>query len=273
MKTIITFLLMIVTSSLNYSQSSIVFDAGTDIEVGTGADVSAGTITVNGTHSGGGTFNNGPLPVELVSFNAIIVKDKVELKWQTSTEVNNYGFEVERKAGSLQSAVSSNPESFRKISSNQFEKIGFVHGQGNSNSPKEYSFVDDAVFSGKYFYRLKQIDNDGKYEYSEAIEADLGTPKEFNLSQNYPNPFNPMTTIKFALPEASKVNLKVYSVMGEEVVELVNEEKPAGFHQVEFSARGGSAPGGNASKLSSGIYFYEINAGKFRSIKKMLLIK
>ena len=97
MKTIITFLSIMLTSTLLYSQSSIVFDTGTTIDVGSGADVSAGTITVNGTYSGGGTFNNGPLPVEMVFFNAMIVKEKVELKWKTATEQNNYGFEIERK--------------------------------------------------------------------------------------------------------------------------------------------------------------------------------
>ncbi len=194
---------------------------------------------------------SGALPVELSSFSLSYSGGFVTLNWETANEVNNFGFEIERQVSSKQS-VGGN-----------WDKIGFVNGNGNSNSPKDYSFADKTILSGKYSYRLKQIDNDGKYEYSKAIEVDLGTPNKFSLSQNYPNPFNPVTTIKFGLPEASKVNLKLFSVIGEEVAELINEEKPAGFHQVEF----------DASKFSSGIYFYELNAGTFRSIKKMILLR
>ena len=250
MKTIITFLSILLVSSLLYSQSKIVFDTGTNIDVGTGADVCAGTITVNGTFTGSGTFCSGPLPVELASFNEMVVDDKVELKWQTATEVNNYGFDVEREAGSQQPAGSS------------WVKIGFVKGSGNSNSQKNYSFTDEPEGGAEFQYRLKQLDVDGTFKYSEKVTVVLENIA-FKLEQNYPNPFNPVTTIKFALPEASKVSLKIFSAVGEEVAELVNEEKPAGYHQVEF----------NATKLSSGIYFYELNAGTFRSIKKMILLK
>jgi hypothetical protein len=267
MKTILTFVSLLVTSSLLYSQSSIVFDVGTTIDVGTGADVSAGTITVNGTSSGGGTFNNGPLPVELVAFNAAIIKDKVELKWQTSTEVNNYGFEVERKVGSPQSAGGSDPKNFREVGSNQFEKIGFVNGHGNSNSPQIYSFVDKTLLNGKYSYRLKQIDNDGKYEYSKTIEIDLGTPKEFSLSQNYPNPFNPSTVISFQLAAGGHVVLKVYDALGNKVETLVNENQSAGTHEVVFQSAVGS------QLLASGVYYYQLHAGSFVQTKKMIIMK
>ncbi len=132
------------------------------------------------TFNGLGYFND-PLPVELTSFSAATIGSTIKLNWQTATEVNNYGFEVERRALSAERQA--------------WEKIGFVNGNGNSNSPKDYSFVDDKVSSGKYSYRLKQIDNDGQFEYSKTINVDFNGVKKFELSQNYPNPFNPTTTI------------------------------------------------------------------------------
>lgn len=139
-----------------------------------------------------------------------------------------------------------------------------MQGNGNSNSAKEYTFTDEKISNGKYSYRLKQIDNDGKYEYSKEIEIDVDKiPTVFALAQNYPNPFNPATVISFQLPVDSKVQLKIYDVVGSEVATLVNEERPAGFHHVEFNARG----------LASGIYFYSLQAGEFLQIKKFVLMK
>lgn len=259
MRTLIIFLSIIFTTSLLYSQSTIVYDVGTLIDVGTGADVCAGTITVNGTYNGGGTFCSGPLPVELVSFNATAEDNIVELKWKTATEVNNYGFEVERKFGNDQSPVSN------------FTKIGFVAGNGNSNSPKEYSYEDKSPIGGnKFKYRLKQIDNDGKFEYSDIIEITV-LPDKFELSQNYPNPFNPLTKIRLAIPnvlvsgtkQSTNVTLKVYDILGNEVATLVDEEKYAGVYEVSF----------DASQLSSGIYFYTLQAGSFIETKKMIVLK
>ena len=144
-----------------------------------------------------------------------------------------------------------------------WEMIGFVEGHGNSNSPKEYFFIDDNVTSGKYAYRLKQIDNDGTYEFSKVIEIDVDAPLGYELSQNYPNPFNPTTTIKFSLPEAANVKLSLYNIIGETVALLVNEFKEAGVHTINF----------NASDLNSGIYFYKLEADNFVKIRKMSLIK
>ena len=149
-----------------------------------------------------------------------------------------------------------------------WDKIGFVNGNGNSNSPKNYSFDDNNVTAGKYSYRLKQIDNDGQFEYSKTIEVDLGAPKKFELSQNYPNPFNPTTTIKFNLPEAGNVKLTLFNILGQEIKTLVNEFKESGVHTINF----------DASELNSGIYIYKLEAGSsqgqaFTQTRKMNLIK
>ena len=183
------------------------------------------------------------------------------MKWHTATEVNNYGFDVERKAP-------LNPSEWGNWGGG--EKIGFVAGNGNSNSPKEYSFVDKIISGGgKYRYKLKQIDNDGKFEYSNTVEVEIA-PGKFELFQNYPNPFNPSTTIKFTTPDAGrrdsspyKTSLRVYDVLGSEVATLVNREMPAGIYEVNF----------DASMLPSGVYFYRLQAGGFIQTKQMIILK
>ncbi|MBZ0182105.1 MAG: endonuclease [Melioribacteraceae bacterium] len=221
----------------------------------------------------GGLGDPAPLPVELVSFTASVNNDEVILLWETATELNNFGFEVERSA-----YVGTN----RDLSA-QWNKVGFVEGHGNSNSPKEYSFVDNKTFEvfprresfgqnlggldAKLQYRLKQIDYDGKFEYSEIITLEtLGAtslPATFALEQNYPNPFNPITSIEYSVPSNEYVTLKVYDVLGNTVSILVNENKEAGKYNVSF----------DGSNLTSGIYFYSINAGGFTQVKKMMLVK
>jgi hypothetical protein len=234
----------------------------TDVEAKISFTLTQGELDLNGNKLYvNGEEYAGPLPVELSSFSAVIVNNGIKLNWRTETEVSNYGFDVERQVGSRQSAVGN------------WEMIGFVEGHGNSNSPKEYSFVDNNVAGGKYSYRLKQIDNDGKFEYSKVIEVDVGAPLEFELSQNYPNPFNPSTKIKFSVPVTSNVKLSVFNILGEEVQILVNETKEAGIHTINFSAIGGSAFGGNAYTLPSGIYFYKLETRNFIQVKKMSLLK
>ena len=196
----------------------------------------------------GGASDNA-LPVELSSFSASVVGDAVKLNWRTETEVNNYGFEVERCALSAERQA--------------WEKIGFVNGNGNSNSPKSYSYEDKNLTAGKYSYRLKQIDNDGQFEYSKTVEVDLSGVKKFELSQNYPNPFNPTTTIKFSLPEAGNVKLILFNILGQEVKTLVNESKESGVHTINF----------DASELNSGIYIYKLESGSFTQTRKMTLVK
>jgi len=195
----------------------------------------------------GNKANASPFPVELSLFNAILFEDKVKLDWRTETETNNYGFEIERM-----------------IEDSEWERIGFVEGHGNSNSPKDYTYTDQTIeISGKYYYRLKQIDNDGEFEYSDIVSINSGTPDNYYLSQNYPNPFNPTTTIEFSLPERQLVILRIYNTLGEAVIELVNEITEPGNHSVTL----------DASELPSGTYFYTISAGNYYAVKKMTLLK
>ena len=197
---------------------------------------------------------NFPFPVELTSFTASVRGKEVKLNWQTSTEVDNYGFNIERASSS------TSP-------SQGWEKIGFVNGHGNSNSIKSYSFTDREVLNGIYSYRLKQIDADGNFEYSPTVEVTVNNlPAQFELSQNYPNPFNPSTIIKYTLPSKEFVQLRVFNVLGNEIATLVNEAQEAGNYTIEF----------NAAKINittSGIYFYRLEAGSFVDSRKMTLVK
>jgi hypothetical protein len=209
-----------------------------------------------GTH-GRGVFQgtiDAPLPVELTTFAGLYSGTSIELKWETATEVNNYGFEVEKSSDK-----------------NVWKKVGFVEGHGNSNSPKSYSFNDlDINGSEKFYYRLKQIDIDGKYEYSKVVEVSV-VVGNYSLSQNYPNPFNPSTKINYTIPETANVKVEVFSVTGELVTQLVNLQQNAGNYSVEFNTS-------SYSNLSSGLYIYRINVqglsgNKFSQTRKMLLLK
>ncbi len=196
-----------------------------------------------------------PTPVELTSFSAKLIGENVVLNWHTATEVNNYGFQVERQ---------------KEKGESEWENIGFVEGHGNSNSPKDYSFVDADKLIGTIKYRLKQIDIDGAFEYSDIVEVNINSdlPAKFELTQNYPNPFNPTTTINYTVPvvetrHALSLQLNVYDALGRKVATLVNETKTPGNYSVQF----------DASKLSSGIYYYTLQAGDFTATKKMILMK
>jgi hypothetical protein len=192
----------------------------------------------------------GGLPVELTSFTALLTDNKVTLNWQTATEVNNYGFNVERSEQVM-------------YKSNEWEKIGFVKGNGNSNSPKSYSFSDPKLSSGRVKYRLKQIDLDGQYEYSNAVEVNVDAPTSFSVYQNFPNPFNPSTKIKYELPQNSFVTIKVFDAIGREIKSLLNQQKETGFHEINFDGK----------DLPSGVYIYKIQAGEFIQTRKMILMK
>ena len=193
------------------------------------------------------------VPVELTSFTAKSVDGMVLLNWATATELNNLGFDIER-------ASAENSEQEDELT---WEKIGFVDGNGTSSKVTEYLFKDEKPVTGKSYYRLKQIDYDGTFKIYDKVLVDFAGVTEFALDQNYPNPFNPGTVIKYAVGSKQHTTLKIYDVLGNEVAELVNEIKSPGNYKTEF----------DASKLSSGIYYYQMRAGKFVQTKKMLLIK
>ncbi len=184
------------------------------------------------------------IPVELASFEAKAENNKVNITWKTATETNNKGFEIERK------------------NNTDWETITFIGGKGSTTNISSYSYTDQVNVVGKYIYRLKQIDFDGTVNYSNEVEV-LVQPSEFSLSQNYPNPFNPSTTIKFTLAAKGQVIIKVFSINGQEVATIINEEKDAGYYSVQY----------NASSLASGVYLYRMVAGKFNMTKKFILLK
>jgi hypothetical protein len=214
----------------------------------------SGSITTNAQSSNAasgdfvlGSYDSNPLPVNLSSFSAVPSNGKINLSWKTSVETNNHGFDVERSADK-----------------SVWASLTFIQGQGNSNTAKEYSYSDNSITkAGTYYYRLKQIDNNGGYKYSDITEADYVVPTAYSLNQNYPNPFNPNTMISYSLPLASNVKISVYNAIGETVKILENGFKSAGNYSVSF----------NAANMPSGIYFYRIEAGTFSQVRKMMLLK
>lgn len=202
-------------------------------------------------------MTNSGLPVELSSLTASVSELNVVLNWRTETEINNYGFEVQRISDEAM------------LLKEQWESVGFVDGNGNSNSPVEYSFTDRVNHSGKISYRLKQIDSDGKYEFSKIVEVNVGQPNKFVLGQNYPNPFNPSTIIKYSLPTESEINIEVFNTLGQKVATLIKANQSAGSYESKF----------DASNLTSGIYFYTLsarslkNSETFKETRKMLLLR
>lgn len=193
------------------------------------------------------TSNSGGLPVELISFTASQAERNIKLQWFTASETNNMGFEIQRKT--LQS---------------EFRTIGFVKGKGTTTEKQSYLFTDqpDGI-SDKIIYRLKQVDFNGSFTYSDEISINPITPFEFALNQNYPNPFNPATSIEYSIPYKVTVVLKVFDVLGNEVTTLVNEEKPEGKYKIKF----------DGNNLSAGVYFYQLWAGNYTTAKKLILMK
>jgi photosystem II stability/assembly factor-like uncharacterized protein len=191
---------------------------------------------------------HGYVPVELTSFTSSVSGSNVLLKWQTASELNNMGFEIERaSANTLQ----------------EWKKVGFVAGSGTTTEIRSYSYLDNNLKTGTYYYRLKQIDYDGTFNYSDEIEVEVVVPFNFALEQNYPNPFNPTTIIRYSVPENSLVNIKVYNIIGQEVAELLNEVKSPDRYEINFEAKG----------LASGIYLVKMQAGDFTSTIKITLLK
>ncbi|HQY52642.1 MAG TPA: FG-GAP-like repeat-containing protein [Ignavibacteria bacterium] len=230
-------------SLYNTSYTSSDFDNDGDIDIAikeSGNDKVA--ILLNG---------DSPLPVELTSFTSDVNSNSVKLNWSTSAEQNNSGFEIQRTF-------------VKNETPDVWTKAGFIIGAGNSNSSSEYSFEDKNLSSGKYKFRLKQIDFNGNFKYYDlSVEVLIGIPASTELMQNYPNPFNPVTNISYRLSENGNVSISVYDNSGREVKTLVNEFKEAGYYSAEFIG----------SDLASGIYFYKLTAGNFVMTKKLSLVK
>lgn len=197
------------------------------------------------------------VPIQLASFTASYLGNaRVRLNWTTISEINNYGFEVERSSGT--------PNNFELLPGS------FIPGNGTTNERRDYTWTDNNAPAGRLYYRLKQIDLDGTINYTEPISVDVPTgvgddqtPSTFALKQNYPNPFNPATTIEFSIPNAGFVSLRVFDVLGKEIATIVNEELAAGNFQRTFSAE----------NLSSGVYYYKLTTGNFSSVKKLIVSK
>ena len=239
-------LVSLVSLQLTLAQS-IIINSGASIYVPAGADICAESYgNISGNIYGEGTqCGQLPVPVELQSFTAIAKITEVILKWKTATEVNNYGFNIERNL------------------KENWETIGFVEGNGNSNSPKSYSFIDkNPVGGSKFKYRLKQIDTDGQFEYSNVVEVEI-IPQKYELYQNYPNPFNPVTNIKFSLPRPTQLKIILFNSLGEKVATLVDGMYEMGYHKIIF----------NSNNLSSGTYLYRIESSEFVQVKKLMIIK
>ncbi|MFZ4620326.1 MAG: T9SS type A sorting domain-containing protein [Bacteroidota bacterium] len=191
------------------------------------------------------------LPVELVSFTAAEKRSSVELRWSTATEMNYYGFDIERATVSGEILIQN------------WHSVGFIQGGGTTSIPRSYTFSDKNITSGSYAYRLKQVDMDGKYTYSPVIEITVTKPKSFELMQNYPNPFNPSTRIDYSVPAAGRVHITVTNMLGQQLNVLVDEYKESGKYSAEF----------NAAYLPSGVYFYTLRSGTSSIQKKMILTK
>lgn len=216
-------------------------------------DVTGGNpgFDVNFNALPGGPYNSGsaPLPVELTSFTASITGKSVTLNWTTASEVNNHGFEIQRQSGN-----------------NEWITIGFKEGNGTIAQQSAYTYTDDIshIAAHQINYRLKQIDFNGSYSFSNIVEIFAGMPDGYVLEQNYPNPFNPATKIRFGFDKDTKAQLKVFDILGNEVTELFNDVTEAGkIYEINF----------NAENLASGIYYYQLKGDNKTEMKKMMLIK
>lgn len=226
------------TTAFTFSAGSSINDLRKSRVGTTGWALTSAGLIAKGTNIG--------LPVELSAFTASTNKDNVVLNWNTKTEINNRGFEIERKSVD-----------------GHYTTIAFVNGNGTTTEQQSYSYTDTKLAQGTYSYRLKQLDFNGNFEYSFAVEANVTNPMDYSLLQNYPNPFNPSTIISFNLPEKSNIKLSVYNVLGQVVATLVNGVVDAGTHNVTF----------DASNLNSGVYFYKLEADHFTQTMKMMLTK
>lgn len=233
-----------------------------DVEITSGTDADTLMYIQYRQRTASGNFNvdgirvstswsTAPLPVELTSFTASVLNKQVILNWKTATEINNYGFEIERGAEFSESAIDWNT-------------IGFVEGHGNSNSPHEYFFIDESPGMGRVSYRLKQIDFDGQYEYSDVVAVNIESKEYLVLLPNYPNPFNPETRVSFYLKNNTRMDISLYNILGEKIKDLaLNKLYNSGFNSFLLLGK----------NLTGGVYFIEFNSAKFRKTQKILLSK
>ncbi len=217
------------------------------------SDDNATTVSIGTLNS----LDTSPLPIQLSNFVATAPsKAAVTLSWTTLSETNNYGFYVQKGASAT--------GTFARIAGS------FIGGAGTTTAKHQYSYTDNAYTATESYYRLEQVDLDGTSHYSDPIQpsgvtgvSDKQLPTVFALDQNYPNPFNPTTIIQFALPKESRVAIVMYNVIGQKVATLVDDVRPAGYYTMSFNGAG----------YASGMYIYKMTAGKFTSIKKMMLVK
>ena len=183
---------------------------------------------VNGVDLGAYELKSIPTPVELTSFTGNLINNSVHLTWSTATETNNQGFDIEKNNNS------------------SWVKIGFIEGKGNSATKNDYLFEDKNPTGYTIQYRLKQIDNNGNFKYSDVVTITV-IPKDFSIG-NYPNPFNPSTKIRYTIPSESMINLVIYNIIGERIDELKNEQQQPGTYEINW----------NGSGHPSGIYLLSI---------------
>ena len=192
------------------------------------------------------------LPVEIASISAAAQEEGVLIEWSTSTEINNFGFDVERSSEPPIAGAST------------WIKLVFVPGSGTSEIAHDYSYIDKRVAPGRYFYRIRQINRDGSSKYSDSVAAVVGNPKlNFSLEQNYPNPFNPTSTIEFVLPKKALARLEIFDLRGHKIATLLDAETEAGEHRVSF----------DCGHLSSGVYLYRLSSGSLSETRKFVLLK
>ncbi|MDW7680409.1 MAG: T9SS type A sorting domain-containing protein, partial [bacterium] len=190
-------------------------------------------------------------PVELAAFKAEVIANSVRVQWTTISECENYGFDVERSQDGV-----------------NFQKVQFIKGYGTTNVAQRYSFIDDGLSVGKYYYRLKQIDFDGRSKFSELIAVEVASPNVFRLSQNYPNPFNSETTISFQVASSGYVTLTIYNILGRKIKMLFAENANPGYYRAQWN---GYDAFGNA--VSSGFYYLQMESQSFKETRRIVYLK
>jgi hypothetical protein len=224
------------------------------------------TLVSYGTLNG---LNNQPLPVQVTDLTVDVKELNAEVHWKTQTEINNYGFEIQRRSIPWTTADTSVGKSEEQES--QWTKVGFVQGAGTTSALRDYSYTDKYLLPGKYAYRLKQIDNNGTFEIIGGLEVQVGSlPIKFLLAQNYPNPFNPTTKIQYDLPEESQIRLTVHNLLGQIVGVIFDGIQHAGRYEINW----------RPASASSGVYFLVMeakgqteNQTHFRAVVRMLLLR